>query len=71
MSRIIDHKCPSSKFNFLYKKLKILFSGVKDNYPKVEYSEAEILHDTKNILDQNFVEKYCKLMQVSVTVRLA
>jgi len=42
-----------------------------DNYPKVEYSEARILHDTKNILDQNFVEKYCKQMQVSVTVRLA
>jgi len=29
----------------------------------VEYSEAEILKDTKNILDQNFVEKYCKQMQ--------
>jgi hypothetical protein len=35
----------------------------------VEYPETGILHDTKNILDQNFVEKYCKLMQVSVTFR--
>ena len=37
---------------------------VKTNYPKVEYSEAGMLHDTKNILYQNLVEKYCKLMQV-------
>jgi hypothetical protein len=42
---------------------------LKDNYPKVEYSEAGILKDTKNILYQNFVEKYCKLMQECVTVR--
>jgi hypothetical protein len=34
-------------------------SEVNNNYPKVEYSEAEILNDTKNILKQNFVEKYC------------
>jgi hypothetical protein len=33
----------------------------------MEYSKAVILHDTKNILYQNFVEKYCKQMQVSVT----
>jgi hypothetical protein len=33
----------------------------------VEYSEAGILNDTKNILYQNFVKKYCKQMQVSVT----
>jgi hypothetical protein len=36
----------------------------------VEYSEAGILHDTKNILYQNFVEKYCKLMQVSLTFEI-
>jgi len=34
--------------------------------PKVEYSEAGILNDTKNILYQNFVKKYCKLMQESL-----
>jgi len=33
-------------------------------YPKVEYSEFKILKDTKNILHQTFVKKYCKLMQV-------
>ena len=43
---------------------------LKDNYPKVEYSEAGILNDTKNILDQNSVEKYCKLMQVLATSHL-
>jgi hypothetical protein len=37
------------------------------NYPKVEYSEAEILHDTKNILNQFFVKKYCKQMHVLAT----
>ena len=40
---------------------------LKDNYPKVEYSEAGILNDTKNILYQNFVEKYYKLMQAFLT----
>jgi hypothetical protein len=33
----------------------------------VEYSEAGILNDTKNILYQNFVEKYCKQMQVNLS----
>jgi len=28
-----------------------LFTRAKDNYPKVEYSEVEILKDTKNILN--------------------
>ncbi len=44
--------------------------GVKDYYPKVEYSEAGILHDTKNILNQIFVKKYCKQMQVCITFGL-
>ena len=39
------------------------------NYPKVEYSESKILKNTKNILYQNFVEKYYKQMQVCLTVR--
>ncbi len=42
-------------------------SEVNNNYPKVEYPEARILHDTKSILYQNFVEKYCKQMQVFIT----
>jgi hypothetical protein len=46
------------------KDLKLL---LKYYYPKVEYSEAEILHDTKSILYQNFVEKYSKQMPVSLT----
>jgi len=29
----------------------------------VEYLDSPIIKDTKNILYQNFVEKYCKLMQ--------
>ena len=37
---------------------------VKYYYPKVEYSESRILKDTKNILYQNFVKKYCKQLQV-------
>jgi hypothetical protein len=36
----------------------------------VEYSEAGILKDTKNILYQNFVGRYCKQMQVSMSFRL-
>jgi hypothetical protein len=40
---------------------------IKGYYPKVEYSESRILKDTKNILKQNFVEKYCKQMQVVMT----
>ena len=49
---------------FLYKV------RLKDYYPKVEYSEAGILNDTKNILYQNFVEKYCKQMQVFLSFKL-
>jgi hypothetical protein len=39
---------------------------VKGNYPKVKYSKSRILKDTKNILYQNFVEKYSKQMQVVI-----
>jgi hypothetical protein len=46
-------------------------SEVNNNYPMVEYSKSEILHDTKNILHQIFVKKYCKQMQVCLTVRHA
>jgi hypothetical protein len=38
-------------------------------YPKVEYSEPRILKDTKNILYQNFVERYCKQMQECLTLQ--
>ncbi len=48
---------------FLYK------IRLKYYYPKVKYSEAGILHDTKNILYQIFVKKYCKLMQVCLTFK--
>ncbi len=48
-----------------------ILAGVMTNYPKVEYSELKILKDTKNILYQNFVEKYCKQMQVVVTFVLS
>jgi hypothetical protein len=34
------------------------------NYPKVEYLDGPIIKDTKNILYQNFIERYCKQMQV-------
>ena len=40
---------------------------LKDNYPMVEYLDSPIIKDTKNILYQNFVEKYCKLMQDILT----
>ena len=39
---------------------------LNNNYPKMEYFEVGILHDTKNILYQNFVEKYSKQIQVSL-----
>jgi hypothetical protein len=29
---------------------------LKDNYPKEKYSKAEIIKDTKNILDQFFLK---------------
>jgi hypothetical protein len=45
----------------------IRLTYLKYYYPKVEYSESRILKDTKSILDQNFVEKYCKLMQVALS----
>ena len=38
---------------------KMLKSGVNNDYPYLDYTDAEILKDTKNILHQNFVEKYC------------
>jgi hypothetical protein len=43
---------------------------LNNNYPKVEYSESRILKDTKNILNQFFVKKYCKQMQVLATSHL-
>ena len=46
---------------------KIEFFRLNNNYPKVEYSEPGILHDTKNILYQKFVEKYCTQMQVMLS----
>ena len=72
----------SSGFNFTCSKIEYEFSNfiqvcnivtwfsLKDNYPKVEYSEAGILHDTNNILHQIFGKKYCKLMQVLATSHL-
>jgi len=40
------------------------WQGLKYYYPMVKYLDGPIIKDTKNIPYQNFVEKYCKQMQV-------
>jgi len=39
-------------------------SELNNNYPNANSSETRIVMDTKNILYQNFVKKYCNQMQV-------
>ena len=34
---------------------------------EVEYSESRVLKDTKNILHQIFIKRYCKLMQLCLS----
>jgi hypothetical protein len=69
-----NHNIWYLRFSFFHKKVifEHLFEriiGLNNNYPKVEYSEAGILHDTKNILYQNFVERYCKQMQETLMIK--
>ena len=42
--------------------------GLKDYYPKIEYSGADFVQDTRNIRQRNSGERYFRKMQVIATM---